>query len=196
MLRVPISIYRMLHRCYPPAFRADFALEMESVFAESLEAAAGRGAVIRLCMREFCTLPILALHEHLIERTSTMTLDSPFQKRRNTLRAASLLTTGFLLVSSLLIAGAMGGYSAQHLVLIIFVFHAIMAVAVLTAFRWERAGGIIILTSAATLGAILLAVFLTSGLAGAALLSCLWMLPYAVLGTLFILLSRRARVAA
>lgn len=190
--------YRLLLRLYPQDFRAAFAQEMEGVFSDALAAAAGQGPadVFQLCLGEWLTLPLTALREHIDERTYIMNSVSPFEKQRRLLRAASLLISAFLLVCSLLIVLVMTGFTLQYLVVLIFVFHAIMLAALLIAFRWERAGGIVVLTSAGTLGAILLAIFFPSGLAGAALLSGLWLLPYIVLGILYVLLSRRVAAVA
>ena len=52
--------YRCLLYLYPPAFRAEFAAEMDAVFEQALAAAAprGRGAVARLCLRELGAWPL------------------------------------------------------------------------------------------------------------------------------------------
>ncbi|MBI5033760.1 MAG: hypothetical protein HZB51_24850 [Chloroflexi bacterium] len=70
-----IQIYAALLQLYPHAFRDEFGEEMQSVFADSIEAAAQRGnaALIGLCLWELCHLPGAILREHWqARRTSTM----------------------------------------------------------------------------------------------------------------------------
>lgn len=51
--------YRCLLRLYPATFRAEFAAEMDDVFGEAVADATqrGRGALVRLCLRELCAWP-------------------------------------------------------------------------------------------------------------------------------------------
>jgi hypothetical protein len=66
MSRRSVNLYRQLLNLYPPSFRAEFAGEMEAVFAQALAQAASRGwlAVLAFGWRELRDLPMSVLVEH------------------------------------------------------------------------------------------------------------------------------------
>lgn len=65
-----IWFYVHLLRLYPPLFRAEFAEEMQAVFALAFNEAKrqSRFVVIRLCLSELYDLPLSLVREHLRER--------------------------------------------------------------------------------------------------------------------------------
>jgi hypothetical protein len=73
-VRRTVQIYRQLLRLYPPGFRADYADEMQQVFAQAVEE--GSGGWLTL-LAEIRDLPASALREHLREsRRSTVVLQT------------------------------------------------------------------------------------------------------------------------
>ena len=60
-------LYRALLQMYPRGFRAEFGWEMQQVFSEALEGAAGRGLFphANALFREYLDLPLNALRQHL-----------------------------------------------------------------------------------------------------------------------------------
>jgi hypothetical protein len=67
-----VGIYRQLLRMYPPGFRADYADEMEQVFAQAVEEGGGWLTLLA----EIRDLPVSALREHLREsRRSVLVLE-------------------------------------------------------------------------------------------------------------------------
>ncbi|MBL8055607.1 MAG: hypothetical protein JNK29_02860 [Anaerolineales bacterium] len=66
-----VGVYRRLLRLYPARFRAEYAAEMEGVWAEAVAEAAARGgwALLQLAGRELRDLPAAALREQWRERT-------------------------------------------------------------------------------------------------------------------------------
>lgn len=64
--RVVLRCYDSLLRLYPPRFRAEFAEEMQAVFASAASEAARCGALplARLCLRELRDLPASLAREH------------------------------------------------------------------------------------------------------------------------------------
>lgn len=65
-LRPFLRAYALLLRLYPAPFRAEYADEMQGVFAEALAEATRQGpaAVVGLCLRELCEFPAAAAREH------------------------------------------------------------------------------------------------------------------------------------
>jgi hypothetical protein len=61
-----VALYRRLLRAYPRRFQADFASEMEAVFAQALADAAqrGRGTALAFAARELAHAPALLVREH------------------------------------------------------------------------------------------------------------------------------------
>ena len=69
-VRFIIRIYGTLVRLYPWEFHAEFAAEMQEVFAEAVETAGKRGwlSLATVCLQELRDWPGAALREHLHER--------------------------------------------------------------------------------------------------------------------------------
>lgn len=61
-----IRLHAALLRLYPQSFRAEFAAEMQSVFAEAVAEAVGRDAtsLIKVCLREIKDFPMSLLREY------------------------------------------------------------------------------------------------------------------------------------
>ncbi len=64
LVRAASRVYAGLLRLYPPAFRAEFADEMQLVFREGALAAARQGAVLPYVLRELRDLPPAAAQAH------------------------------------------------------------------------------------------------------------------------------------
>jgi hypothetical protein len=63
-----IDIYTRLLRLYPPQFRADFADEMQDVFAQAVSETTDTIALLSLLTSELRDLPVSLIREHLRER--------------------------------------------------------------------------------------------------------------------------------
>ena len=198
-----IIFYRLLLRLYPASFRELFADEMQSTFADLLRDRQSQGrSSLLLAAQETAVLPLLALQELIDERlnsvnqTTNVTNASP-----RLLRATSIITTiilmGCSLIVWLLFLVTPSGADVGKLVLMIGVFHAIMLVSLLTAFRFPAYGSVVVITSAATLAVIQLALLSGLGVGPAGvLLVGLWAAPYIALGLAFRRQQRRPVLAA
>ena len=71
IIRLLTQVYSLLLHLYPSQFRTEFAEEMQHVFEESVNHARadGRLAVIALCVRELCDLPLAIWRAHRYERS-------------------------------------------------------------------------------------------------------------------------------
>jgi hypothetical protein len=198
-----ITFYRLLLCLYPASFRESFANEMQDTFADLLRErqAQGRGSML-LAARETAILPLLALHEHIDERLTSMNQTTTTNNAvPHVLRAVGIITTLFLLVCSLIVwlqfLALPSGADVSKLVLMIAVFHAVMLVSLLIAFRFPAYGSVVVIASAATLAVIQFA--LLSGIAvgvASALLVGLWAAPYIGLGIAIRLQQPRHAFAA
>ncbi|MEK7787440.1 MAG: hypothetical protein AAB658_18720, partial [Chloroflexota bacterium] len=65
-MRVIILLYAWVLKLYPPSFRAEFADEIQAVFAKVASEAARRDvmSLARACLRELRDLPASLVREH------------------------------------------------------------------------------------------------------------------------------------
>ena len=74
-----VLVYRVFLGLYPRRFRNEFGGEMQDVFSQSVDEAAGGGglSLVITLLREFCHLPGEALRQHLKLRTDTAGWQGP-----------------------------------------------------------------------------------------------------------------------
>jgi hypothetical protein len=200
MLNLASGVYRQALKLYPRAFRAQFADEMEAVFSEALRDAAGEGAaaILGMCLRELADLPVNLLLAHQ-PRKKTM-------KLFNYDEAQGIRVTRWIARLSSLALNIMFW-------VIIFTTHqqalfeatiAVMTIALLIAWRWEKTGGLITL-AAALLCALIVGVnaavtvdhistlkAILWGVGCTVVVLAVWVPEYVLMGWLFVSLARRA----
>jgi hypothetical protein len=196
-------VYSWLLKLYPRSFRADFADEMRVVFAQAFQDTArqGKRAVLAMCFWEFVDLPVNLLLEHWHRKEKAMKLfhyseTQEIQIVRWIARISSILLTVLFGIVILITD------QPAHFVAVILA----MTIALLLAWRWERIGGLLIIAIALSysIGTGLYSLFSLSipnlGLLQAILwgLVCILIalvvlvLPYLVLGWLFVSVARRS----
>src|SRR5688572_21239776 len=201
-MNIALSLYRLLLRLYPASFREAFADEMQGIFADLLaeKQAQGHGSML-LAARETAILPLLALHEHIDERLTSMNQTTTTNNAvPPVLRAVGIITTLVLLVCSLIVwllfVALPSGSDVSKLVLMIGVFHAVMLVSLLIAFRSPAYGSVVVIASAATLALIQFALLSGMGAGAASVLFVgLWAALYIGLGIAIRLWQHRRPVA-
>lgn len=198
-------LYGWMLRLYPRSFRAMFAGEMESVFAQTLDEAARQGgaSVLVTCLREMVDFPIALLLEHVHDkRKKSMKLFHYDEKQgiritRWIARIGGLLLDMFFCFIILT--------TSQPVLFKLTI--VVMTAALLIAWRREKTGGLIMLTAS-------LACALTVGIYGmftvehlgtlktilvgfGSILGVLafWVPEYLLLGWLFVSLARHERLA-
>lgn len=90
--RFIIHVYSRLLRLYPPQFRADFADEMQEVFAQRIEESSDAGALLAALFSELRDLPFSLIREHLRERRYRMP-DMTTNNRSLALYRASMMAS-------------------------------------------------------------------------------------------------------
>jgi hypothetical protein len=193
MKRMIIAFYAFLLNRYPTPFRELFADEMLDIFTLAYESKRQERPLARMyfILREFTALPLAIGDEHLQELESkdfVMMLATP--QFRRIIRSLSLV----YVVLVFLIIFAIPAISGDGLRLLALTsFQMIMLVSILIAWRWQKMGGIVVLTSAALLGLIMFLGLATvpGNLSGALIAAGLWTLPYLAWGILFILSRQR-----
>jgi hypothetical protein len=203
-----IWLYRRVLRLYPSRFRAEFAWEMGEVFASALHEAAGRGGgpLLRVVFRELLDLPLALLLEHLRERKGKEMQLLDFDTQGD-LRLVRWMARGLALLFACFVASLFlfnedvrGDLTPPTLVL------ALVAVALLLSWRWERLGGSLTLVGSVGLLLAVLSMALWPNLFGldragldplGALLAGLALaFSPAILGWLFLSLAQHTEVTA
>jgi len=109
VVRVSRMLYSALIRLYPYRFRAEFANEMEMVFADLLTEAAqvGIGSVIALLLRELRDLPINLIREHWLSNQK--------EEQMNGIKRQFTMVRTVVLITVFLTTAVSGGIQAKSL---------------------------------------------------------------------------------
>jgi hypothetical protein len=184
------TLYTRLLRFYPAGFRAEFADEMALTFRLGAADAAQSGLFNQLTyyLRELTGLIVSLATEHTQEGFTMQSTNPTVHKARWIARIASLLMAAFFIAVST-------PNLNNPINVLILVYHVVMLGVVLAAWRWELTGGIAAIVGGTLIGLIVLAGMLS--LTGMFLLSVVgalvWLLPYALMGTIFVLVARRSQ---
>ncbi|MBN2472780.1 MAG: hypothetical protein JXN59_18800 [Anaerolineae bacterium] len=194
-------MYRGMLRLYPPSFRAKFTCEMEAVFAQVLDEASKQGTVPVLVngLRELGDLPVNLLLEHVRERRNKpMKLFSYDETQgiritRRIARLGGLMLNGFYCAIVLT--------TRQPILLTLTI--AVMVIAWVVAWHWEKAGGLLMISTAFICAALVgihgmltvdhLSFFMAVlwGLGCMLVVLTCWVPVYLIWGWLFVSLARR-----
>ena len=170
-------LYGWLLRLYPETFRDLFADEMQIIFAEVWVTAQTKQTIVATLFHEFATLLVGAAREHVI----ALNRSGPRDQARAVIRAASLL---FLLFYTRVTLDSGDPERMRFMV-----FNVLLGVGVITAWHWERRGGVLTIASALTV-MVLMAVNESSLLAWFALIpALLYPLPFVLFGWMFAILG-------
>jgi len=148
--RAAIWLFPYLLRLYPGQFYATFADEMVDVFHQAVYDAARRGIVplLTFLFRELAELPLTLILERIYERNKrSMTLISydtsqEIRLARWVARGLSLLFAGFVFAITLLNEDVLTDLTPPMLI------WAMLSLFALSAWRWERTGGILTMACA------------------------------------------------
>ena len=182
--------YALLLGLYPAAFYNDFAEEMQEIFGIALDDARRKNRLLRFLVWELSGLCIGILREHSHKRKSkTSHTQATINRARWIARPGSAAYT-LLLLFLTTTSQPQTDYQAMSN-LISGVLITLLSVGLIIAWYRERAGGIIAVTSAVTIGVIFYQMLLAWPVhpVQAAIGAIIFVLPYALFGGFFIILS-------
>ncbi|MEZ4671819.1 MAG: hypothetical protein R3E39_28275 [Anaerolineae bacterium] len=195
--------YGRLLGLYPASFRAAFADDMHTVFNMAVTDAARADdlALLLVIGRELRDLPLSVLREHQRERTRRPRTMQPtlshderrVWRARIFTRIAGTLLSSFMLLTLRDILTP--NYQMNSSAAPFYFFLAVTCVSMLSALRWERAGGLVTMGGGIGMGLYIGSFIAFLGrpdfnVIGAILVGILWMLPFVIFGALFYKLGR------
>lgn len=196
------GVYRRALRLYPRPFRALFADEMEAVFREALQEAAGRGiaAVLAICLRELADLPMNVLIAHQPRKKAMKLFDYDEAQGIRITRWIARLSSLALSITFWVIIFTTDQQALFKATTVV------VTIALLIAWRWEKTGGLLTLAAALTCALIvgvhaavtvdhvgtLKAIVWGVGCTIAVL--AFWVPEYVLMGWIFVSLARRAEL--
>ena len=188
--------YSRLLRLYPVSFKTLFAEEMLEVFDLALSHARLQGpfALLYLGLKELAELPFNLIREHISDYTQRLQNWSQQQRNIHYARWITRLALLCLSIFFLIVDGAPNNTED----LLISTSISILLVSGLLAWRWERAGGIVLTTSAITLAIIgavgFTAIFSDIVLSVLIILGAfLFVMPYLLIGVMFIAIGQKSQ---
>jgi len=194
-----IRLYRWTIRLYPRAFRTDFADEMLAVFELTLRNAACQGVwpALMVGFREIADLPINLLLEYMHQKENAM--KQPYRTSVQDIRIARLIARISSLCLTLLFIIIIL-VTSQPTIFTVTILA--MTVSLFIAWRWEKLGGLLTISfviACAVLVAVdgmrafpdlSLPVMILWGVGCMVGVIVFWVLPYLLLGWLFVSISR------
>lgn len=186
------TLYNLCSRLYPSAFRDEFGDEMRDVFTARLNDVDGKFGMLFVFITEMTDVfqTAIALHIYNAQQTyhSLSNEAQTLVQARWIIRIASLLNALFFVIVTL--DPFIQTPKPENLVFL--TFFSIQLVCVLFALKWERVGGIIILTATLTIAPI---IFLGMAFPGleiySFIASVLWTIPYGGFAIAYLILGQR-----
>jgi hypothetical protein len=199
-----IAIYSRLMGLYPHQFRAEFADEMQAVFALAVQESSPQ-TLWRLCLRECRDLPIHIVHEHIRRKRVYMKRLFNFDQRQELqmvrwlIRIVSLLACALFLYTFGMLSSNLA--LPAHAIPLYAIF-MLTTLSLLAAWRWEVIGGRLTMILALLLGlsgayatysygATLPNIPSSTHLLAAVLALIEWTLPFLIFGWLFVKVGRQ-----
>jgi len=195
-LAIFTSFFLVAIRAYPKAYRAEFEEKMNSVFVEMATEAAKKGfwQLLLVFLAEFRDLPFNVFLAHLKKENTMIQIGKSSISIRWMARLLSVMVSSmFLLIMFLLITNE---DKPQGMAIPVLVLLALTIMGCLVAWRWEKAGGIVVVTGA-------LCLYIATSLSGLAvglgslsfLVSLIYGVPFLIVGILFLVCCQRTRLA-
>lgn len=186
------TLYSLCSRLYPSAFRDEFENEMRDVFIARMNESDGNFGDLIIFISEMTDILQTAIGLHVYEAQQTyQSLSDERQtlvQARWIIRIASLLNALFFVIVTL--EPFIQTPKPENLVFL--TFFSIQLVCVLFALRWERVGGIIILTATLTIAPIIFFGMAFPGLEIYSFIaSVLWMIPFGGFAIAYLILGQR-----
>lgn len=187
-----ITLYRLFLKLYPADFRADFEDEMVDTFTANLH---DRHNIIGIVIKELLDglWQAFLLHVHASKQWYVSLSD----ERQTIYQARWIIRIGSMLTVLFLVLVTLESYTASQSLesLAFLTLFVLQLICVFFALRWERIGGIIMLTTTLTIAPM---IFFSTLYPGYELLSLLgtvlWASPFGSFAIGYLVLGRREYV--